>query len=127
MWQKLHQYKIKKGVPFGAWVFRIARHVIIDSYRREREWVELSEDLVDPDAENQADTRTKTNDALRVVQIAMSKIPRRYREVLLLSYIAELPHSEIARILDITEGGVRILKFRALRKLESFLPGEFRD
>lgn len=127
MWEKLHLYKVHKGVPFGAWVFRIARHVIIDSYRREREWEELSEELVDPDGDNLADSRTKTNDALRVVQGAMAKLPRRYREVLLLSYIAELPHSEIARSLDMTEGGVRILKFRALRKLESYLPPEFKN
>lgn len=127
VWEKLHQYRLQKGVPFGAWLFRIARHVLIDSYRKEREWSELSDELPDPNDENRADTRARLDDTLRVVQGAMAKLPRRYREVLLLSYIAELPHSAIARILDMTEGGVRILKFRALRKLETLLPPEFRD
>ena len=28
-WEKLHQYKVKKGISFGAWLFRIARHTVI--------------------------------------------------------------------------------------------------
>ncbi len=121
-WEKLHQYKARKGVPFGAWLFRIARHAIIDSYRRERETEEVSEDWADPDVFNRADTRVKHADRLRIVRDAIGQLPRRYREVLLLSYVAELPTSEVARVLRMTEGGVRILKLRALRKLEGFLP-----
>lgn len=121
-WEKLHQYKARKGVPFGAWLYRIARHTIIDSYRRERETEEVSEDWADPDILNRADTRVKSADRLRIVQEAMAQLPKRYREILLLSFVAELATSEVARVLRMTEGGVRILKFRALRKLESFLP-----
>ncbi len=121
-WEKLHQYKAKKGIPFGAWLFRIARHTVIDSYRRERGFEEVSEETADPDDLNRAETRAHINDLLRVVREAVNKLPRRYREVLILTYIADLPHSEVARVLRMTEGGVRILKFRALRKLESLLP-----
>src|SRR5687767_4917505 len=28
-WEKLHTYKAQKNVPFGAWLFRIARHSVI--------------------------------------------------------------------------------------------------
>lgn len=121
-WEKLHQYKIHKGVPFGAWLFRIARHTVIDTYRRERDFEEVPEDYADPDTFNRADARTRNKDVLRVVREAMDQLPRRYREILVLSYIADLPHHEVARVLKMTEGGVRILKFRALRKLESLLP-----
>lgn len=125
-WEKLHQYKAQRGVPFGAWLFRIARHTVIDTYRRERDFEEVSEDLADPDHLNRADTRTHRNDVVRVVQDAMQKLPKRYRDVLLLSYVAELSMGEVARVLRMTEGGVRILKFRALRKLETFLPANMR-
>ncbi len=126
-WEKLHQYKAQKGVPFGAWLFRIARHTVIDSYRRERGFEEMPEDLADPDALNRADTGVKNRELLKTVQEAMDKLPGRYREILVLSYIAELPHHEVARVLKMTEGGVRILKFRALRKLESLLPPDIND
>lgn len=126
-WEKIHQYRTKKGVPFGAWLFRIARHTVIDTYRHERNFEEVSEDLADPDVLNRADAHVKNRDVLRIVREALEKLPRRYREILVLSYIAELPHNEVARVLKMTEGGVRILKFRALRKLEALLPPDIND
>ncbi|MBI2635699.1 sigma-70 family RNA polymerase sigma factor [Candidatus Peregrinibacteria bacterium] len=126
-WEKLHKYKPKKGIPFGAWLFRIARHTVIDAYRRNRDFDEVSEELADPDALNRADAETRNADVLRVVRNALDQLPRRYKEILILSYIAELPHHEVARVLRMTEGGVRILKFRALRKLESLLPPDIAD
>jgi DNA-binding CsgD family transcriptional regulator len=61
---------------------------------------------------------------LRLVREAMGRLPDRYRDILLLTYVSELPYSEVARVLKMTEGGVRILKLRALRKLETLLPPE---
>ena len=124
VWEKLHTYKVQANVPFAAWIFRIARHTVIDAYRAHRRTEEVPETLADPDVFNRAETRTERADLLRTVRGALDQLPRRYREVLLLTYVAELPHSEAARVLRMTEGGVRILKMRALRKLESLLPPE---
>lgn len=126
-WEKLHQYKAHKGVPFGAWLFRIARHTVIDAYRRERDFGEVTEEMADEDILNRADTRTRRGDTLRVVRTAVQQLPKRYREVLLLSYVADLTTTEVARSLRMTEGGVRILRFRALRKLKSLLPQEIQE
>lgn len=127
VWEKLHTYKAQKNVPFGAWVFRIARHTLIDSYRTKREWDEVPEDILDVDELNHADSRVRRDERLTVIRRAMDQLPRRYRDVLALSYIADLPHSEVARVLRISEGSVRILKHRALKKLEGYLPPEARD
>lgn len=124
VWEKLHKYKSHRSVPFGAWVFRIARHMVIDAYRAHRVTDAIPDELVDPDLLNRAETRTERADLLRIVRGALDQLPRRYREVLLLTFVAELPHSEVARVLRMTEGGVRILKMRALRKLEGLLPPE---
>lgn len=121
-WEKLHTYKIQKSVPFGAWLFRIARHSVIDMYRTQRGFEEIPETLPDTDHFNRAETRMERKDTLRIVRTALDSLPRRYRDVLLLTYVSELPYSEVARVLRISEGGVRILKMRALRKLEGILP-----
>lgn len=126
-WEKLHQYKARKGVPFAAWIFRIARHTVIDAYRSQRFFDEVSDELPDPDALNRADDQARKNDLLRTVHAALDGLPRRYREVLLLSFVAELSHAEVARVMRTSEGSVRILKFRALRKFEQLLPPEFRN
>lgn len=126
-WEKLHTYKVQKGVPFGAWIFRIARHTLIDAYRVRHLFEEMPEEMEDPDEFNRAETRVKRKHLLKMVRGAMDELPRRYQEVLQLSYIAELPNDEVARVLKIRSGTARTLKFRALRKLEELLPPEIRE
>ncbi|MBU0766800.1 RNA polymerase sigma factor [Patescibacteria group bacterium] len=126
-WEKLHTYKERKNVPFGAWLFRIARNEVIDAYRTTKTWEEVPEDLSDTDEFNRADTSTKKLYILQIVRKAMDKLPKRYREVLSLSFIVGLRNSEVAQTLKITEGSVRILKFRALQKLKENLPPEFEE
>ncbi len=123
-WEKLHTYKIQRGVPFAAWIFRIARYSVIDTYRSTRGFEEVPESMPDTDNFNRTESRLERNDTLRMVRKALNQLPNRYREILLLTYVSELPYSEVARMLRMSEGGVRILKLRALRKLESILPPE---
>ena len=126
-WEKLSSYKAQKGVPFGAWLFRIARNVVIDLYRGERVMEEVPEEIEDTDDMNRTEHRVERAEVLKVVQSAMEKLPNRYREVLELAYVAELPHSDISRVLKLREGAVRILKLRALKKLATYLPPEWRN
>ncbi len=120
-WEKLHTYRPLAGVPFSAWLFRIARHTLIDAYRSTRGFEELSAEIVDEKAEN--DPRVRTEQALSVVRVrrAINQLPKDYRDVVLLHYISGLGHGEVAQALRMTEGYVRILKFRALKKLEGLL------
>ncbi|MBM3227545.1 sigma-70 family RNA polymerase sigma factor [Candidatus Peribacteria bacterium] len=126
-WEKLHTYKVRKDVPFGAWLFRVARYTIIDAYRGSRTWEDIDESLPDPDTLNAADGIVRQREIVRVVRKALNNLPRRYRDVLVLHYIAGLPADEVARVLRLTQGASRILKFRALKKLEQELPSEYRE
>lgn len=121
-WEKLHTYRARSGVPFAAWLFRIARHSVIDVYRTQHGFEEVSETLVDPDMLNRADASTRRKEVLATVRDALAQLPRRYQDVLLLSFVSDLPTHEVARVMRMSEGGVRILKMRALQKLEKLLP-----
>ncbi|MDP6575523.1 MAG: RNA polymerase sigma factor [Candidatus Peribacteraceae bacterium] len=121
-WEKLHMFKEQKGVPFGAWLFRIARNEIIDTYRTSKTWEEIDDALVDTDKENRADTEANRMFLLKIVREAMDKLPRRYYDILSLCFIADLSHEEAAKVLRCSEGSVRVLKFRALKKLKEELP-----
>jgi len=121
-WEKLHTYKVRKDVPFGAWLY-----TIIDAYRGSRTWEDIDESLPDPDTLNAADGIVRQREIVRVVRKALNNLPRRYRDVLVLHYIAGLPADEVARVLRLTQGASRILKFRALKKLEQELPSEYRE
>lgn len=126
-WEKLHTYRWRRHVPFGAWIFRIARYTVIDVYRTQRGFDEVPEEIEDPDIFSRADTRLKRRDLLETVRRAMAQLPRRYREVLVLTFVSDLPNKAVARVLRMTEGGVRILKLRALRKLEKLLPPDIQN
>lgn len=121
-WEKLHQYNSKKNIPFGAWLFRIARNMVIDSYRTQKSAVSLDDDYVDEDHFNQVEAHVKQKFLHKTLRQAMDRLPTKYRDILQLSYMADMPHSHIAKVLKINEGAVRVLKFRALKKLEQLLP-----
>lgn len=126
-WEKLGSYKVQKGTPFSSWLFRIARNVVIDSYRMQRDTEEIDEFHEDPDRWNDPSLAITQELQSTMLRQAMQKLPKRYREVLLLSFMAELSHPEIAHALKMREGSVRILKHRALKKLSTLLPASMRE
>jgi RNA polymerase sigma-70 factor (ECF subfamily) len=74
----------------------------------------------------QLHTETDSHDFLaeRRVHQALRALPRRQREVLLMSEYSGLKTSEIARILDIPEGTVASRKHQALARLKTLMGGE---
>lgn len=126
-WEKLESFKGRKGTPFSSWLFRIAHNIVIDTYRTQKQTTELDEFHIDEDRWNDP-TLSITQDVQAVLlREAMNKLPKRYREVLLLCFMSGLSHTEVARTMRIREGGVRILKHRALKKLGELLPVSMRD
>jgi RNA polymerase sigma-70 factor (ECF subfamily) len=123
-WEKLHTYKVYAGVPFSAWLFRIARYAVIDAYRSNRGFEELSEEHVDDDIENDPKHRMERSMSVSRVRSALRQLPRDYHDVLLMHYVVGMSHSEVAAALKMTEGYVRILKFRGLKKLQNLLPSD---
>jgi RNA polymerase sigma-70 factor (ECF subfamily) len=126
-WEKLHRYQGRKGIPFSSWLFRIAHNVVIDAYRTFREVEELDGEHLDEDRWNDPTLRITQEIQCVLLRKALNRLPRRYRNVLLLSFMAGLSHAEIARSLRIREGSVRILKHRALRKLAKLLPPSMKE
>ncbi len=121
-WEKMHTYTAYRGIPFSAWLFRIARHALIDAYRTQRGFEEISEDIQDEDTWNDPHQSTERALTVATVRRALSRMPAYYRDILLLHYVSGLSHREVANSLGITEGFVRVLKHRALKKLEAYLP-----
>jgi RNA polymerase sigma-70 factor (ECF subfamily) len=121
-WEKLHTYRPVAGVPFSAWLFRIARHAIIDAYRSTRGFEEIPEETEDVNPENHPAEVAERKLSVGLVRTALGKLPQDYRDVLLLHYVSGLGHGEVATALRMTEGYVRQLKFRGLKKLRELLP-----
>jgi RNA polymerase sigma-70 factor (ECF subfamily) len=100
------------GQPL-AWLFLIARRIVIDRRRRHRliGWLPLGSR--DPAAE---DPFRRSELWLWFEQLCRA-LPERQREVLVLRYHFDLPDEEIGRLMRLSPAGVRTLASRALAAL----------
>ncbi len=107
VWRKARLYSDDKGSA-STWIFTIARNLRIDRLRRELTWVELP---VGHDEEASAEALPDEVLAERErkarVQQALSALPSDQHEVVVLSYIEGLSHSEIAERLGLPLGTVK--------------------
>ncbi|HYI16422.1 MAG TPA: sigma-70 family RNA polymerase sigma factor, partial [Thermomicrobiales bacterium] len=51
------------------------------------------------------------------IRLAVQRLPKRQREIVLLRYVAELSFRDVARVLGVSEGAARMRVNRALRRL----------
>jgi RNA polymerase sigma-70 factor (ECF subfamily) len=111
------------GAAFPAWLFRIARNVVVDAQRQRGRGgaslaPELADALVDPDpAPEDIALARGERDAVRA---ALRTLPADQRETLELQ-LAGLATEEIATILGRSPNAVRILRHRAQRALRPAL------
>lgn len=122
VWENIKNYKSQKS-SFVAWTFRIAHNLVVDYYRvsKDRFIDELSLNL--PDLNRQHNPIKVTQNTLdqEVLKVALSKLKKKYRDIIIYKFINELSNQEISKILDRSEGNLRILQFRALKSLKKQL------
>lgn len=123
VWENVSSYKCGRKY-FSAWIYRIAHNVVVDHYRLNKESVELSYEIPDENRESHPINRTEKSLNNQVLMKAISKLKKKYQQIIILKYINELDNREIARIMRRTEGNLRILKFRALRALRQIMEDE---
>jgi RNA polymerase sigma factor (sigma-70 family) len=105
---------------FSAWIYHLARKVAADHFRRSST-APLATDPDDlqavPDqAPHAADRATRSDDTARL-HAALAELDPGQREVLVLARFQHLRHEEIARLLDVSVGAVKVRAHRALRDL----------
>jgi RNA polymerase sigma-70 factor (ECF subfamily) len=110
-----------RGVPFSAWLYRIAANEITNYFRSNGHHEVSLDCLVDFDiaSEEQAESVAnleKQSDFL-AVHAVVSLLPLKYREVVMLRYFDDLQLTEISQRLGKSEGTVKSLLHRGLEKL----------
>lgn len=98
-----------------SYLYRVATNLVYDgwrSMRREREW---------EDQAPRADTPPEPVGLRRDVEEALAKLSARERALVWLAYVEGYAHRDIARVLEVKDASVRVLLFRARRKLAKIL------
>ena len=115
-----------QGRSLFAWLRQIALHKIIDVHRRRARTGRLLESLAaeqatlaqgDPPVDEALVAAEERALVSRRMRDALANVRERYREVLTLRLVDELPREECARRLGVTIGNLDVLVFRALKAL----------
>ncbi len=107
---------------FKTWMYHLARNVVNDhgrSLKRNIRHLDIEDFAERIGGGAMADMPLHKKQELASLQQAMSKLNEESREVLILSKFQELRYHEIARILDITEGAVKVRVHRAVNQLKN--------
>ena len=107
---------------FKTWMYHIARNTAYDHFRKVKRTPAHSE-LINweerIEGEQYADTKLEKEEEIKTLESAMEKLSDENRELLILCRFQELKYHEIAKILNTTEGAIKIRVHRALNQLKS--------
>lgn len=122
VWKSIHMYTKEEGIKFSSWVFRIAQNKITDFFRKNKNTLELKEELEIPSKPILDGKHNIENELLKKHLVsALKKIPETQAESLVLKYFSELSNHEIADVMEKSETAVRILQSRGLKALRKFI------
>lgn len=121
--KNIYKYDVMEA-SLNTWIFAIVKHTLIDFYRLksnqntyicDEEWAIL--DTKNPGVEEV----TIKMEQQRTIAKMLTILPERERTALVLKFWGRLRSSEIAVHMDIEEGNVNVIVFRALKKLKKYI------
>jgi RNA polymerase sigma-70 factor (ECF subfamily) len=110
-----------RGIPFGGWLFRLARNAIIDQIRTRRDHLSLVTATTRETEDAGPEAMATLRDDLDRVARAMTALTDDQREVIELRFFAGLSVLEAAVAMGRQEGTIRGLQFRAIASLRRTL------
>jgi RNA polymerase sigma-70 factor (ECF subfamily) len=121
VWNKAHLYAADKG-SVTTWVYTIARNLRIDRLRRESS-VHFTEIDGYDEASDDPGSDVQFNRAQEDARVsgALAELPTEQAQILVMSYVEDMPQSEIAERLKLPLGTVKSRMRLAYRKLRRSL------
>jgi RNA polymerase sigma-70 factor, ECF subfamily len=106
-----------RGVPFAAWLLRIAANALADRWQRAGRGVEVqAEDSLEERAESDAGNTAEVERRAMLFQL-VDRLPEDQRLVIVRRFVEQKSVREIAQELGRSDGAVKQLQFRALETL----------
>ena len=106
-----------RGIPFGGWLFRLARNAVIDHIRTRHDHAELDSIAGWTHGDAGPDEIAAVRQELDAVGAALAGLTDEQREAIALRFFAGLSAREAAEAMGKQEGTVRGLQFRAIASL----------
>jgi RNA polymerase sigma-70 factor (ECF subfamily) len=112
-----------KGVPFSAWLYRIA-HNLVANWHRDRSrkpLVPLDERLFVARAGGHPESQAIDREEIEVLMSCVRRLPEDRQQLLILKFVEKMSNAEIGEIMGRTEGAIKSLYHRTLNALRDEL------
>jgi RNA polymerase sigma-70 factor, ECF subfamily len=115
--------RFRGDANFATWLYRITANCASNLIARRRKGSHepLSDEFTDERPEHDPHARAEAEDLRTSVVAALSRLPAKLRDVVVLRDVYDLPHEAIAGALGITESAAKVRLHRARRKLREEL------
>lgn len=114
--QSLDRYQ-ERGLPFAAFLYRIARNAAIDRVRVLKQPLSMDTLVSEPPSAQNVEGEAALGVERSILLAALTRLKAEHREVIVLRFIEGYGAVEVARMLGRSEGAIRTLQHRALERL----------
>jgi len=105
-----------------AFLYQIARNLVIDHYREKGRTQFVSADYVPIEDPNPGlEEKSFLNSDIDTIRLSLVNLKEEYQEIIIWHYIDDLSIAEIAKMLNKPEGTIRVMLHRALKALKEKL------
>ena len=116
-WKNIEKYDFKH--PRG-WLYAIARNTLTDHWRKKKP-IPLDDKIeITDDRPSQEEVMDKKLEQRRTIK-ALSRLPEEMKSVVNLRFMQNYSVRQTAESLGISESNVRVIQYRALKKMKEFL------
>ncbi len=105
----------------NTWIFTVTRNTVIDHFRRSRPGEELDENMSD---DTEIDEGLLQTESLSELAAALRKLPQQLMDIIVLRYYDGKPLTEIAKIMNLSYGAVKLRHQNAIMLLKEQLMDE---
>ena len=120
-WRAIDKYK-GTGATFLAWLIAVARNLIADHYKTNKKSISLEEEKLSSQS-NKTNPEVLTEDSINRSEVRNSvlRLKGDKQKVIMMRFIDGFSYKEIARLLNKSEGAIRVIQYRALSDLRRML------
>ncbi|MFZ4658115.1 MAG: sigma-70 family RNA polymerase sigma factor [Caldilineaceae bacterium] len=111
---------------FSGWLYRIAHNAVIDYYRQRdrQQQVSLEDTLTTTASDHNPVVMAEASLDSQRLRMAIGRLTEEQSEVIALRFLEGYSISEVAEMLDKTEGSIKALQYRAVTTLRQLLQHE---
>lgn len=117
-WEYLYRFH---ATNFRALLYTIARNLVVDHVRKSTHSVSSLEATTIVDTSQDVEKKLEKKEAIQALQAALDHLPESYKEVIMCRFIDDLSIKETAHVLKKSSISVRVLQFKAIRRLKQLL------